>query len=146
NIEVINEDTFNLAIKYFEEGLNPLVLNMASDYKPGGGVGSGKIAQEEELFRRSNAHQTHLKEWYPLNPNEIIYSPEITIIKGDHNSNYRLIGEKIISMVACPAIRNPKLIQGKYNGNDYNLMYKKIESLFKLGIMMSHDSLILGAL
>src|SRR5205085_2149725 len=72
-IEVTDTDSFVMAIDYVSQGLSPLVLNMASDYCPGGGVGSGKIAQEEELFRRSNAHQTHPRHWYPLKKYEIIY-------------------------------------------------------------------------
>ena len=58
--EIENSDTFDMAIKYVnnKQGLNPLVLNMASDYKPGGGVETGSKAQEEDLFRRSNYYQT----------------------------------------------------------------------------------------
>lgn len=144
-IEIINDDSFNLAIKYVSQGLNPLVLNMASNFKPGGGVASGKMAQEEELFRRSNAHQTHPYNWYPLEENEIIYSPEVTIIKDTNANNYELIDEVNISMVACAAIRNPKLIHGIYSAGDYQLMSDKIESLFMLGIEKKHDSLVLGA-
>ena len=74
-VEVVNSDTLDLAQQYAEEGHRVLVLNMASDYKPGGGVRSGKTAQEECLFRRSNAHMTHPEEWYPLGPTHIVYSP-----------------------------------------------------------------------
>ena len=66
-IEILDQDTFNMAIDYVKNGFNPLVINMASDFKPGGGVASGKTAQEEELFRRSNAHLTHPRSWYPFN-------------------------------------------------------------------------------
>ena len=145
-IEVMNEDSFNLAINYVGQGLKPLVLNMASDYKPGGGVASGKTAQEEELFRRSNAHLTHLSAWYPLYEHEIIYSPEVTIIKDTRNNNYELIDEVKVAMVACAAIRNPKLVKNQYSSHDYQLMSDKIESLFMLGIKYKHDALVLGAL
>jgi hypothetical protein len=39
-------------------------------------VASECHAQDEELFRRSNAHQTHLNSMYPIKDNEIIYSPK----------------------------------------------------------------------
>jgi len=34
-IEVLNIDSFDLAINYVNDGLNPMVLNMASDICPG---------------------------------------------------------------------------------------------------------------
>jgi uncharacterized protein (TIGR02452 family) len=142
-IEVVNCDSFELAIKYKTEGLNPLVLNMASAYKPGGGVANGRTAQEEELFRRSNAHQTHLVSYYPLKNNEVIYSPTVTIIK---DRNYKKIKEVTVSMVACAAIKEPKLKNNQYSNTDYKIMYNKIEALFLLGIQKKHDSLVLGAL
>ena len=145
-VEIVNTDSFNLGINYVDEGLRPLILNMASDFRPGGGVDKGKIAQEEELFRRSNAHLTHPKSWYPLDTNEIIYSPEITIIKDTTNRKYEYLKNKeIVSMIACAAIRNPRLVEGKYNKNDYDLIYSKIEAIFKIAIEQNHDSIVLGA-
>jgi uncharacterized protein (TIGR02452 family) len=144
-VEILNIDSFNLAIQYVNEGLNPVVLNMASDFKPGGGVGSGKKAQEEELFRRSNAHLTHPTAWYPLK-NKIIYSPEITVIKDSFDKNYQYIPEKNVAMIACAAIRNPRLSYGDYNDEDYELTENKIEAIFKIAILEKHDSIVLGAL
>ena len=37
-----------------DEGLNPAILNMASAYRPGGGVMNGARTQEECSLRRSN--------------------------------------------------------------------------------------------
>ena len=55
-IDVVNEDTISVAIRLYNEGFeNVGVLNMASEHKPGGGVRSGKTAQEEAIFRRTNA-------------------------------------------------------------------------------------------
>lgn len=53
-IEMLDIDTFDLAIKYSLESNKILVLNVASDYS----VVNGKLVQEE-LFRRSNAFLTH---------------------------------------------------------------------------------------
>ena len=145
-IEIFNSDTFNLAIDYVNQGYNPLVLNMASSYKPGGGVRNGKTAQEEELFRRSNAHQTHPENYYPFKETEVIYSPQVTICKDSRDKKYKYIKDVNVSMIACAAIRSPKLIQNKYSKIDYNLMYKKIESIFLVGILHKHDCLVLGAL
>src|SRR3990172_9948708 len=52
-IQVLNKDTFDVLADLLTEGLFPVGLNMASDYKPGGGWWNGSIAQEESLFYRS---------------------------------------------------------------------------------------------
>lgn len=146
-IDIRNMDTLDMAQEYVNSGLNPLVLNMASDYKPGGGVASGKTAQEECLFRRSNAFQTHPAEWYPLNWNQVIYSPNVTVIK---DSAYERIEPFEIGMIAVAGIRKPKLVGDrtaeKYQAEDRKIMTQKIESIFKVANLHNHDSLVLGAL
>lgn len=141
-----NEDTLNMTVRFCNEGFKPLVLNMASKYKPGGGVETGKNAQEEVLFKRTNLLLALPDHWYPLEDTEAIYSPLIHIIK---DSNYEFIDEKdqqVAAFIAVHAIKNPKLYHGSYSDADKELMEAKIESIFKLGILYGHDSLVLGAL
>lgn len=151
-IEIIDEDTLVMAIRYDDDELNPMVLNMASCHKPGGGVASGKSAQEEQIFTRSNAHETHNQKYYPLGNTEMIYSPEVTIIKDTRENNYEILDEEhVVGMIACPALKNPKIskIEDKdtYQNEDERLiMEMKIERIFLLGIMYEHESLVLGAL
>ena len=143
-IEICNEDTFDMAIRCVNNKLNPLVLNMASEYTPGGGVEHGSMAQEECLFTRSSAFLSHPKQWYPLSVTQSIYSPQITIIK---DSNYKLLKYYTdISMIAIAAVRKPKLIDNKFSQMDYSIMYNKIKSIFEIAIINDHDSLVLGAL
>lgn len=143
-IEICNEDTLDMAIRCLDNKLNPLVLNMASDIVPGGGVHKGSTAQEECIFRRSNAFLTHPRNWYPLSFNHCIYSPKVTIVK---DSNYRLLKYHYdVSMIAIAALRKPYLMNGKYSPKDYELMYNKIKSIFEIAILNGHDSLVLGAL
>lgn len=145
-VDVRSMDTFQMAYEYLQEGLFPLALNMASYQGAGGGVAKGCPAQEEELFRRSNAHQTHPPEWYPLRKEEMIYSPEVTVIKDTRAWQYQRIPEFKVSMIACAALLDPPLINGRYTDLDRQLMWWKIESLFLVGINGGHDSLVLGAL
>lgn len=147
-IEITDEDTLTMAHRYVDDDLDPLVLNMASCHKPGGGVASGKSAQEEQIFTRSNAHETHDQKYYPLGNTEMIYSPEVTIIKDTRENNYELLDEEyVIGMVACPALKNPKIHEGQYQSEDErSIMEMKIEHIFMLGILYKHKSLVLGAL
>jgi len=145
-VEVLNADSFNLALDYIKEGYNPLVLNMASFYHPGGGVAKGASTQEEDLFRRSNAHVTHNAEYYPLKKDEMIYSPQVTIARASRDQKYKFIKEQTVGMIACAALKKPNLINGNFNNRDHNMMLEKIQSLFLTGIQFGHDSLVLGAL
>lgn len=139
-MEVKNIDCLTLAIEY---GEGVMVLNMASDKRPGGGVKRGARAQEEDIFRRTNAFLTHPIGWYPLRSNEVIFSPEVKIVK---NSSYKFIDEHKISMLACAGIRNPSIEHGKYSEAHRILMTQKIHSIFKVAISKGIKKLVLGAL
>lgn len=140
-----NQDTIEMALYFCSQHLNPLVLNMASDFCPGGGVKSGKMAQEECLFRCTNAFMTHPPKWYPLEKMQVIYSPEVRIVK---NSSFEVLTDQAkIGMIAVPAVRKPKLrVDGTYCERDHDLMRQKIEAIFKIAILHKHDSLVLGSL
>jgi len=145
-IEVTNIDSFDAAVELNSDSI--LVLNMASNYKSGGGVRSGKTAQEECLFRRSNAFMTHPEEWYPLSPEHVIFSPSVTIIK---DSDLKLLhkNDRIsVGMLAIPALRKPHLdFKGEYKYEaDKDAMFIKIQSIFLVAIKHGFDNLVLGAL
>ena len=157
NLVVIteNKDTLDMALEFSKhkvgenanKKLNILVLNMASEYKSGGGVRSGKTAQEECLFRRTNAHFTHPEEWYPLDEKSVIFSPKVIVIK---DSEYKMLKKKDIfkiGMMTVPGIRKPRLdYDGEYCDEDRHIMAEKIDSIFKVGIKHKYDALVLGAL
>lgn len=145
-LEIRNEDTLEMAHRYHIDSKSSriLVLNMASKNAPGGGVRNGRTAQEECLFRRTNAFLTHDFSWYPLGDTSIIFSPEITVIK---DAGYKRISPYSIGMISIPAVLSPPVIGGKYKlAKDRKLMERKIESLFQIGIQHRFDTLVLGAL
>lgn len=144
SIKIINDDTLNVAEMAVQENQRPLVLNMASKFKPGGGVRNGKMAQEEEIFRRTNAFMTHSEEHYPLGHYDVIYSPKVWVIKDDRYEYLR--DEFDVGMVAVHAIKNPKLKSGRYSQEDYELTCLKIESIFMIGLKNQYKDLLLGAL
>ena len=136
-VEVKNIDTLLLAEEY---GDNTLILNMASDYTPGGGVKKGSMAQEEEIFRRTSAFASHDKKYYPLKPDEVLYANAVTVLKDE---KYDYIDPFVVSMISVPALRNP----GKtYNEEQRTIMRNKIELIFKLAIYHQKTKLVLGAL
>lgn len=141
-IIVEDEDTFNMAVRYTSSH-RVLVLNMASDFKPGGSVRTGGTAQEEELFRRSNACMSHLELDYPLAVNEAIYSPDLVIFK---DQTYAYIEPEYFGMISCPALRKPKLVNGAYTPEQREIMKQKIELIFKVGVEGRYNCLVLGAL
>jgi uncharacterized protein (TIGR02452 family) len=153
-ISVVSLDTFTAALNLKAENLNPLALNMANAQNPGGGVYKGSVAQEEDLFRRSNYFQvSSLNEFYPLGDYELLYSPAVAVYM---TPEFTLIPELTeISCVACAAERNPATIPNPVDPeNSYNRLYldphvadmtrKRIETIFQIGIIKKHDSLVLG--
>ena len=107
---IYNGDCLDAAIFLKNIGHNPVLLNMANNIKPGGGVDYGAGAQEESLFRRSNYFQHLNKSFYPINGG--IYSPNVIIFKKGEVFDYELLEttEKI-SMIAVAAIRHPNLLK-----------------------------------
>ena len=144
-----NMDTIDCAL-HFE---NPLVLNLASDYHPGGGVAKGSGAQEESLFRRSNYFQTLTKQYYPIFDGYAIYSPNVSIIKQNETNRwlpYDINANLKLHFIACPGLRHPKTIKinNKILLNDYdkNRLVTKIETIIQCAIKYNHDTIVFGAL
>lgn len=143
-IKIFNDDTLNVTQNLYNlTKRDVLVLNMASEYKEGGGVENGAMAQEEELFRRSNYFMSLTSRFYPIKELEGIYTKNVTIIKNDV---YAHMTPFSCSFVAIPAIRRPNLKNNKYNLMDRELMKKKIELIFKIAIYHKYTDIVLGAL
>lgn len=146
-VEVINEDTFVVCEQLLKIDNNVCALNMASYLQPGGGVGNGSMAQEEELFRRSNYFLTLKQSFYPLKFSEIIYSNSVYIIK---DKSYTDITNPLkISLVATAALKYPDLTDDRisyYNQKDYDIMTNTIHNIFKVAYINGHSTLVLGAL
>lgn len=144
------------------EGLNPVVLNMASSMNPGGGVIGGAGAQEENLFRRSNlfksmfqyaryAEEYGLKlssDQYPLDRNHGgVYTPNAVVFRGTQAAGYPLLKEPhILSFVAVAGISHPRLIKDKLAPEEVTVTKNKIRTIFRIALKHGHDSIVLGAL
>src|SRR5690606_23862087 len=62
HVHVLDRDTVDCAIDIIKKGYNPLLLNMSDIKTSGGAVEMGSVAQEENLFRRSNYFKTLLQD------------------------------------------------------------------------------------
>lgn len=152
-VEVRSQDTLEAAWAEVEQGFSPLVLNMASDRRPGGGYKKGSMAQEEELFRRTSLalsleHNPALP--YPLQLYNTIYTPKVLVFRSTASENYGVYKWNNccwVDIISVAALRNPKLINGStYTNQDLNIMSEKIRGIFKVGIDQGHDCLLLSAL
>lgn len=145
-IQVLKEDTLNAAQKIYdscEDDEKLAILNMASDYKPGGGWERGAKAQEEAIARRSNLVSSLNKKFYPIKLNELLYSPCVTVFKDD---SYNQCNEFECAVITCAAIRKPNLIKDReYRVKDFTLMHDKIKTILEVAILNKVDHLVLGA-
>ena len=146
DISVVNEDVLVVAESLATADNKLLTLNLASDKHPGGGVENGAMAQEEELFRRSNYFMFLPKSFYPINKTNVVYSPNVLVVK---DSNYKELRKPFYtSMIAAAAIRHPRLNQsGMYDRSiDKQVMINTIENIFKTAYILGYDTLVMGAL
>lgn len=111
-----------------------LVLNLASHKCFGGGALTGAMAQEEELFRKTDYGNHYGKKLYPLEKDEFVITPRVTVIK---DSNYnRLDKDDFVRFdgFAIAGICHPTLVNGHLNAEDYKLTKQKIETIFKFAV------------
>jgi uncharacterized protein (TIGR02452 family) len=150
-IEIHNRDCVEVAIDAQEEGMRPLLLNMCSWFRPGGGVERGARAQEEELFRRSNYFKHLNRRYYPLTTLRTIYSRGVEFYRNSKEFDYAHMKKTHrIDCVAAAAPKQPLLIStnisaGRLNAADADVMCKKINILCQVGLKNGNDCLILSA-
>jgi uncharacterized protein (TIGR02452 family) len=128
-----------------DPGTHITVLNMASDYKPGGGVYSGALSQEEDLCRRSNLYDTIKDCQYPFHtPYTVLWSPNVRIAFDETNHLMSNTDHLDVSVVSIAGIRKPSIPLSQENKK---ILEDKITALLK--VCKKHNSggnLVLGAL
>jgi len=146
-VEIQNIDTITATINFLKEtndnNVPPLILNMANHMEPGGGFLRGAAAQEEDLFRCTNLFRTLNPSLYPIEDNEVIYTPKAHILR---DAKYNNIEPLTVSFISVAGLRYPVLTKGKLRKSDYVTMKNKIKMIYRIGQMGKHDTLILGAL
>jgi len=169
-IIVSGKRTLEAAGKY--ENKKVCILNFASATNPGGGVVHGSAAQEESLSRCSTLYfclntsemmqgfyLPHRKADNPLYNNDLIYSPDVIVMKTD-TSEPAWMEENdwyAVNVITCAA---PNLRERPSNGMNPNagskavhisrqdlhtLLETRIRKIFQVAAMEGNEVLILGA-
>lgn len=142
-VEVWDMDTLDAAFKIQHK--RPLVLNMASDFKPGGGYLKGSVAQEEELFRRTSLSWNLNPNRYPLPPYACCYSPNVYVFRNGSETMYARCKGWNVDILSMASLRNPRLDQNKFKPSDREIVLEKIRTIFKVGVLHNHTCLLLSA-
>lgn len=149
-VEVVYDDSADAGYTLLQAGYNPMILNMASDRKAGGGWRNGAMAQEEALFYRSLYYLSLEKQEYPIPTYGAIYTPDVFFFRTNQLDGFTLLPYDqccFLSCLAMPAIRNPQLKKdGTYRPTDRTKMKEKIRGIMKVALLHNHDSVVLGAL
>ena len=162
-VEVQNIDCLYAGVQLKEQGYNPAVLNMASRRNPGGGVATGAGAQEETLFRRTNLFRSlyqfapYTEQYgikrshhqYPLDRNfGGVYTPDAIYFRESEQKGYALLDDPVsLSFITVAGMNRPDLTDDGFIA-PYHVepIKNKIRTIFRMGLVHGHDSLVLGAL
>lgn len=160
---VVEGDCLEAAEALLAQGLNPAVLNMASDHTPGGGYKGGAGAQEENLFRRSNLARVLANEgkwfnpnnpvrppnkFYPLPDPSVVYSPSAYVMRASEAKGYAWLEKPYqIAFLGSAAYRRPSLTK-----DNLHLLPKfaegfleKVRALLWTSARYGHDAVVLSA-
>lgn len=165
NIIVSQLRSFEAAAQYI--GKRTAVLNFASATNPGGGVEKGASAQEECLCRvstlypcladqkmRASFYTPHRKNGNTLHNDDIIYTPNVLVIKDD---DHNLLSEPFsVDIISCAAPNLREQPSNQYNTGDtvkvqisgdelLALHEKRASKIFSSAIANGVEILILGA-
>ncbi|KAL2362414.1 hypothetical protein RJZ56_004680 [Blastomyces dermatitidis] len=168
-IQVLDADTFDAGIRLLSDSngdnnqsgspvTDVTVLNMASDFVPGGGWLSGARAQEEALCRRSTLTASLKRYFYPTPSSAVIYSPAVIVFRNNLKDGHGLMDLSdpdtlpLVSVISMAALRRPEVINGanslmKFaNPNDRDRTKEKMRVILRLSAWKRYRKLVLGAL
>lgn len=169
-VMISKKRSFEAAKAY--KDLKVCVHNFASATNPGGGVVKGSTAQEECLCRCSGLYfalntpgmwdgfyQKHRDAWNPLNNDDIIYTPLVTVFKSD-TAVPQLMPETEwydVNVITCAAPNLRKKPSNAYNPNNGNgevkitdqellaLHEKRLARILDVAVLENNEVIILGA-
>lgn len=133
----------------------PLILNFADSFMPGGLARSGAKAQEEDLCRQSSlllSLESHTAEEFynhnrmnksPIGTDAFILTPKVEIIR-DRQGNF-LDKPCIAAVLTCAAPDIRKGLHGIDKGAYRHLLRHRIEGMLKFASHEGYTRIVLGA-
>ena len=158
-ISVVNENCIKTCLKLNKSknnhNHNVGLLNMCSVSKLGGAVYKGMFAQEEEIYRSTNIFSKISDIHYPISNDQLLLTKNVKIIQCRSSKSYfdfiNVKKEKcFIDIISIPSLRKPDVIlkdnlEFYKNEEDFQIIYNKLESLFKTFILNNNIDIVIGA-
>lgn len=166
-IRVEDKDCVLAAKELIDAGYNPAMLNLADLYTPGGLVEYGSGAQEENLCRRSNLVLSLYQfsdaricqypdlglvqnaDQYPMDERfGGIYSGIVTFFRGPESEGSLLEAKPYnIPVISVAALSGPRIgPDGMMLKEEADITLDKMRTIFRIGLLHGHDSLVLSAM
>jgi len=156
--DCVNEDCVDVAFNLINEGLNPAILNLASNVHPCGGYDSGSLAQEESLSYSSTLSQSlyqfgnpkkkyfkeanlkHIPGVYPMDINYGgIYSPNVCFFRNNIDKYYTLRNKPFeCSVISVASLSNRQKNEWT---NDESIYFDNNGLLTKEGIEIESNKI-----
>ena len=163
-VELLATDSISAGKQLLDEGYNPVVLNFANAFNPGGGVINGSRAQEESLFRCTNLfrslyqYKDYAEEYgveksssqYPLDLRfGGVYTPYATVFRESKGNSYEFLAHPFkLSFIAVAALRrfaDREMNLKPMTDSEIDRTLSKMRTIFRIGLYQGHDALVLGA-
>ncbi len=160
-IIVKNKDCLHAAADLHTRGLNPMILDMASDGHFGGGYLTGARAQEEDCCRRSGLcfagdtqHGLQRRNFYPLSghsPGAGVYIPHVPIFRAGYDKGYEYLNQPFEAAFGIFAgFNHPPLDNSTGRARlfpaEAAATREKIRCFFEMARQKGHQSVVFGAL
>ncbi len=160
-ILVKNQDCLYAAAQLHARGLNPIILDMASDGHFGGGYLTGARAQEEDCCRRTGLsvavdtqHGVQQRNFYPLSlqaSSAGVYVPHVPIFRAGYDQGYQYLEHPFEAAFGIFAgFNRPPLdySSGKprLRQEEAGITREKIRTFFEMARQQGHQSVVFGAL
>lgn len=148
--------TLKDSISAAEELYNPLIMNLANAYHPGGGFLYGKMGQEEDLCRRSSLYASlasnaasrffytpHKRATDAIDTEQILFSPYVCVFRDRH---LKLLPDPFFVSICSVAAPNKNNLPATITQDVFDyLMKNRLRKLFKFAPLYNYNALILGA-